>query len=247
MSALAIEERPRPAAVRGANATTSVLLVGGDRLECEALELRFSRGEFAVVAAVRRGGDGVLEAERHQPDVVVLELELPDLAGAEACARILESAPGAAVVAVSGHASHGSVAAALRAGARAFLVPEDEPGHLDLASTIRCVLRGEHVLAPRATAALLGQPDPAQGGEPEGPTLSRQELRILGLAAQGLSNREIGMRVYLSRYTVKEYLSNAMRKLGATSRVEAVLEASRRGLLDAPPEQGERGVVVSLR
>jgi DNA-binding NarL/FixJ family response regulator len=247
VSALAIEERPRPAAVRGANATTRVLLVGGDRLECEALELRFSRGEFAVVAAVRRGGDGVLEAERHQPDVVVLELELPDLAGADVCARILESAPGAAVVAVSGSASQGSVAATLRAGARAFLVAEEEIGHLDLAAAIRCVLRGEHVLAPGATAALLRQVGPVQPRPPDGPALSRQELRMLALAAQGLSNREIGVRVYLSRYTVKEYLSNAMRKLGATSRVEAVLEASRRGLLDAPAEPIERGVLVPLR
>ena len=84
-----------------------------------------------------------------------------------------------------------------------------------------------HPLDPRAAAAALGARRPA-------PRLSDQELRVLELAAQGCTNREIGTRLYLSRHTVKEYLSNAMRKLEVDSRVEAVVEASRRGLLEAP-------------
>ena len=112
------------------------------------------------------------------------------------------------------------VAAAAEAGAVAYLVKDVEGA--ELLDAVRRAAAGERVVDPRAGAAIF-QPRPS---------LSSQELRVLALAAEGCTNREIAGRLHLSRHTVKEYLSNAMRKLGVDSRVSAVVEANRRGLLD---------------
>jgi DNA-binding NarL/FixJ family response regulator len=112
------------------------------------------------------------------------------------------------------------VAAAAEAGAAAYLVKDLERPHL--LDAVRRAAAGERVVDPRAGAAIFRAPA----------ALSNQELRVLALAAEGCTNREIAGRLFLSRHTVKEYLSNAMRKLGVDSRVSAVVEASRRGLLD---------------
>jgi DNA-binding NarL/FixJ family response regulator len=138
---------------------------------------------------------------------------------------VLEAAPAAAVAFLSAYVDPELVAAAADAGASAYLLKDAE--ELDLADAVRRLARGERLVDPRAAAAALGARRPA-------PRLSDQELRVLELAAQGCTNREIGTRLYLSRHTVKEYLSNAMRKLEVDSRVEAVVEAGRRGLIEPP-------------
>jgi two-component system response regulator DevR len=112
------------------------------------------------------------------------------------------------------------VTAAAEAGAAAYLVKDLEGA--ELLDAVRRVAAGERLVDPRAGAAVFQSRA----------SLSGQELRVLALAAEGFTNREIGSRLFLSRHTVKEYLSNAMRKLGVDSRVAAVVEANRRGLLD---------------
>src|SRR5947209_1406458 len=114
----------------------------------------------------------------------------------------------------------GRFAAPAGAGAAAYLVEDLE--RVDLLDAVRRVAAGGRLVDPRAGAAVFR----ARA------SLSSQELRVLTLAAEGFTNREIGSRLFLSRHTVKEYLSNAMRKLGVDSRVSAVVEANRRGLLD---------------
>jgi DNA-binding NarL/FixJ family response regulator len=166
--------------------------------------------DVAVVGEAGTGAEAVAEAARLRPDVVVL-----DETFSNACREIR-----AAVVVLSTSVAPDLVAAAAEAGAAAYLVKDLEAA--DLLDAVRRVAAGERLVDPRAGAAVLQA----------GASLSSQELRVLRLAAEGFTNREIGSRLYLSRHTVKEYLSNAMRKLGVDSRVSAVVEASRRGLLD---------------
>jgi two-component system response regulator DesR len=134
----------------------------------------------------------------------------------------LERVPAAAVALFSSSIEPELVAAAADAGAAAYLCKDLEG--VDFLDAVRRVAAGERLVDPRAGEA-------AFRAHASRTPLSSQELRVLRLAAQGCTNREIGSRLFLSRHTVKEYLSNAMRKLGVDGRVAAVVEANRRGLL----------------
>lgn len=202
-----------------------VLLVDDHRVVREGLRRCLDGPDVTVVGEAATGAAAIAAAARLRPDVVVLDARLPDISGPLVCAALTKRAPGPAVAFLSAYVEPQLVAQAAEAGASAYLLKDAE--ELDLADAVRRIARGERLVDPRAAAAALG----AHGPEPR---LSNQELRVLRLAAEGLTNREIGARLYLSRHTVKEYLSNAMRKLEVASRVEAVVEAGRRGLLEAP-------------
>jgi len=190
--------------------TVRVLVADGYPVVRAGLRQFLRARDIAVVGEAATAAEAVSAASRLRPDVVVLDSAL-----AEAC-RQIETA----VVIVATSVAPDLVAAAGKAGAAAYLVKDLEGP--ELLAAVRRVAAGERLVDPRAGAAALQT----------GASLSSQELRVLTLAAEGFTNREIGSRLYLSRHTVKEYLSNAMRKLGVDSRVSAVVEASRRGLLD---------------
>jgi DNA-binding NarL/FixJ family response regulator len=205
--------------------TVHVLLVDDHRVVREGLRRCLDAPDLAVVGEAATGAAAIAAAAELEPDVVVLDARLPDLPGARVCSALLEARPSVAVAFLSAYLDPQLVAAAADAGASAYLLKDVE--ELDLADAVRRVAAGERLFDPRAAAAAIGARGPT-------PRLSDQELRVLELAAQGCTNREIGARLYLSRHTVKEYLSNAMRKLEVDNRVEAVVEASRRGLIETP-------------
>jgi two-component system response regulator DevR len=190
--------------------TVRVLVADGYPVVRSGLRRFLDAPDVAVVGEAATAAEAVSAAAGLRPDVVVLDATLAD-----ACREIP-----AAVVVLSTSIAADLVAAAAEAGAAAYLVKDLEgPALLD---AVRRVARGERLVDPRAGAAMF------RGSA----SLSSQELRVLALAAQGCTNREIAGRLFLSRHTVKEYMSHAMRKLGVDSRVSAVVEASRRGLLD---------------
>jgi DNA-binding NarL/FixJ family response regulator len=203
-----------------------VLLIDSHPVVRVGLRTLLPVDEFTVVAQAHDGAEAIDAAERQQPDVVLLEADLPDRPGPAVCAAILERAPRAAVIVFSANRDDDSTRAAVEAGARGYLLKDAES--LDLAEVIRRVLEGENVFDQRVAGALVPSGTPSAGA----PKLSERELNVLRLAAEGLTNSEIGARLYLSRHTVKEYLSHAMRKLNVTNRVEAVLRASRLGLIE---------------
>ena len=211
---------------------TRVLVVENHRLVRQGIRSELSGLGFVVTEAAT-GLDGIAAASEQRPDVVVLDFELPDRPGAEICAAILERHPSAAIVGLSEHDDEASVRAALDAGVRAYLLRNADD--LDLPRAIERALAGESVIDPRAAAALLSP----RGGEQQ-PKLSSQELKVLRLVAEGLTNPEIGASLYLSRHTVKEYVSHAMHKLEATNRIEAVRKATALGLIEGVgPPPGE--------
>jgi DNA-binding NarL/FixJ family response regulator len=206
--------------------TARVLLVEPNRLVRQGIRAELSQNGADVVAEATTAREAMTAADEHRPDVIVLDLDLND-AGA-ACRTLAEST---SVVALAKRNDQASVEAAISAGARAYLLKDSDD--LDLAGTIVRVLQGERVIDPRAAAAMI---DARTTNEPK---LSGQELKVLRLAAEGLTNPEIGARLYLSRHTVKEYLSHAMRKLEATNRIEAVRKATELGLIEGAPRTAE--------
>ena len=195
--------------------TVRVLLADGYPVVRSGLRQFLRASDVVVVGEAATAAEAVSAAAHLRPDVVVLDAALVD-----ACRQVLAQAPGTEIVVLATSPAPDLVASAAEAGAVAYLVKDVEGA--ELLDAVRRAAAGERVVDPRAGAAIF-QPRPS---------LSSQELRVLALAAEGFTNREIAVRLHLSRHTVKEYLSNAMRKLGVDSRVSAVVEANRRGLLD---------------
>jgi DNA-binding NarL/FixJ family response regulator len=210
--------------------STRVLVVEGHRLVRQGIRSELSDADGLVVTEASSGAEAIAAAAEQRPDVVVLASELLDRSASEVCAAILERHPAAAIIFLAEHSDEASVHTALDAGARAYLLRDADD--LDLPRAIERALAGESVIDPRAAAALLS----SRGGAQQ-PKLSSQELKVLRLVAEGLTNPEIGASLYLSRHTVKEYVSHAMHKLEATNRIEAVRKATALGLIEGvgPP------------
>lgn len=203
-----------------------VLLVEPNRIVRQGLRAELSQNGADVVAEATSAAEALTVAEKERPDVVILDLAV---AGASAACRTLaENAP---VIVLTSDNDEASVQAAIASGARAYLLKDSDD--VNLVDAIARVLRGERVIDPRAAAAVL------ESRRTDGPKLSAQELKVLRLAAEGLTNPEIGARLYLSRHTVKEYLSHAMRKLEAANRIEAVRKATELGLIEGAPRPAE--------
>ncbi len=203
----------------------TVLLCDRQPVVREGLRSWLRADEFDVVAEVDDATEAVIQAERLRPEIAILGAATSDHAVAPACVGIADRSPETATVVLAAAVDDDEVLKAAHAGARAYLLKDSLDAGLP--SVLRRVASGERVVdAAAASAVFRAQHELAR------PSLTHQELNVVRLAAEGCTNREIGERLYLSRHTVKEYLSTAMRKLEVGSRVEAAVEADRRGLLD---------------
>jgi two-component system nitrate/nitrite response regulator NarL len=183
------------------------------------------RGEPAlvVVGAAESGRAALERASELKPDLVLLDLRLPDMLAPEVVVGLRELVPAARVVVFTAHGDHHGVQAALDAGAHGALLKD--AAATDLAAALRRVLRGERVSDPRIVPGAAGRTALQRSG------LTRREYEVLRLAAQGRTNPEIAETTGLARNTVKTYLQSALHKLGARNRVEAIGKASEAGLL----------------
>jgi DNA-binding NarL/FixJ family response regulator len=193
----------------------------------EGLRSWLRADDFEVVAEVESAAEAVIAAERLRPEILILGVSASERTVAAACVAITDRSPGTATVVLADELDDGEVLDAALAGARAYLLKETVDANLP--NVLRRIAAGDQVVDAAAAAALFRAQQQSVR-----PALTDQELKIVRLAAEGCTNREIGRRLYLSRHTVKEYLSKAMRKLEVGSRVEAAVEAGRRGLLEAP-------------
>jgi two-component system, NarL family, response regulator DevR len=207
-----------------------VVVVEPNRIVRQGIRADLERnGNVEIAAEVPAMADAIAAVRREPPDIVVLGCG--DVL--VACQAVATHAPSARIIVLAEPTEAEAAPAVLDAGARAYLLKDAED--LDLAGAVERVVAGESVIDPRAAAALIDS-----RRNPPGPTLSRQEVRIVALVAEGLTNPEIGKRLHLSRHTVKEYLSHAMRKLEVTNRMEAVRKATELGIIEGLGGQPDR-------
>ncbi|HVM12156.1 MAG TPA: response regulator transcription factor [Actinomycetota bacterium] len=182
--------------------------------------------DIEVVGEASTGAQAVDVVARTSPDMVLLDVRMPDMDGIEATGEITSRFPGVNVVMLTGSDDRRLVLAAVRAGARGYILKTREAE--TLAGTLRLVAEGNLVIDPEVAAAVgeeLAGGAPAHG-------LTDREMEILKLVADGLTNREIGARLYVSADTVKTHLEHVFQKLGASDRTAAVAQALRRGLIE---------------
>ncbi|WP_375400488.1 response regulator [uncultured Amnibacterium sp.] len=170
-----------------------------------------------VVGSAGSATEGLALVQRHRPDVVVMDLHLPDRSGVEATRQVLVAAPESRVLVLTMDSADATVVAALRAGARGYLLKEAAAETIGAA--IRTVLHGDLVLGARFAArlpALLTPPTGVSDGSIRG--LSPREVQIVELIAAGCSNAEIGRRLFLAEKTVRNNVTAILAKTGATDR-----------------------------
>ncbi len=184
------------------------------------------RGEpsLVVVGSAESGRTALERAPELAPDLVLLDLRLPDMLAPEIVVGLREVVPEARIVVFTAHGDHHGVQAALDAGAHGALLKD--VAATDLVDALRRVLHGERVTDPRMVPG-----DVNRGAALARSGLTRREYEVLRLAAQGRTNPEIAETTGLARNTVKTYLQAALHKLGARNRVEAIGKASEAGLL----------------
>jgi len=179
------------------------------------------RPEFQVVAEAGTAADAVAEARRFEPDLVVMDVRLPDGSGIEACREIRSELPNTRVVMLTSYPDEDAVLSAIVAGASGYLLKQVRAR--DLVAALEAVGRGESLLDPAVTGRVLervrriatsDQPD-------ELAQLTAQEQKILLLVAEGKTNKEIAGDVFLSDKTVKNYVSSILAKLNLERRAQA--------------------------
>jgi DNA-binding NarL/FixJ family response regulator len=200
--------------------------------------LRLLLGQQADFEIVGEAGDGLAALEsvrRLIPDVVLMDLRMPNLGGAEATRRIKAEAPAVKVIVLTTFEEDAEVFSALRAGAAGFLL-KDAPSE-KLCEAIRLAARGETWLQPSVAAKLVAEfgrlsPRPARLAPVTLPEpLSVREREVLCCLADGMSNKEIGRRLAISEGTVKNHMSQILGKLQVLDRTQAALRARELGLL----------------
>jgi DNA-binding NarL/FixJ family response regulator len=202
-----------------------VLLADDHALVRAGLEelLRTTEG-IDVVGAAADGAEAVRMAAERAPDVVLMDLEMPELDGIEATRRLLERSSAAAVVILTSFSDRERILQALDAGAVGYVLKDAEPH--ELVAAIRAAARGESPLAPKAASAVLG----ARRERAPAAELTEREREVLSLVGAGLQNKQIARRLGISEKTVKAHLTSVFRQLGVFDRTQAALWAQRHGL-----------------
>jgi DNA-binding NarL/FixJ family response regulator len=200
-----------------------VLVVDDHPIVLDGVALALQRTSFLDLAGyARTGREAISAAELFRPDVVLLDLRLPDMLAPEVIRGLLAKDPTIKIIIFTAYPEHAAVADALAAGAHGMVVKDAE--RADLVDVVRRVAAGERVVCTDDGGRLLSRKLREHG-------LTRREYEILRHVAMGETNPEIAGSLGLTRNTVKTYLQRAMEKLGAHNRVEALARANQLGIL----------------
>jgi len=208
---------PRPVSV------LRLLVVDDHEVVRQGLVALLDRREgFQVVAEAGTVAEAVEQARRHQPEIVIMDVRLPDGSGIEACREIRAEFPTTRVVMLTSYPDEEAVLSAIVAGASGYLLKQIRAR--DLVAALEAVGRGESLLDPAVTEKVLDRIRRIATGSQEADELSQltgQERKILLLVAEGMTNKEIAAEIFLSDKTVKNYVSSILAKLNLERRAQA--------------------------
>lgn len=208
-----------------------ILLVDDHKVLRDGLRaLLESEDDMVVIPEAGTGEEAVALTEQHQPDVIVMDLGLPDMSGLEAIRAIRKTNKQSRIVVLSMYSRREFVVPAIEAGCDGY-VPKSST-HTSLLEAIRVVLRGERFLHPTAATALMESMTSKQSDAEKFTLLSEREQVVVRLSALGFTSREIGEKLFISPKTVDTYRQRAMEKLELEHRSDLIKFALRAGLLE---------------
>jgi two-component system response regulator NreC len=213
--------------------TIRILLADDHTVLRNGLRLLLERQpDFQVIAEARDGLEAVELAKAHSPDVIVMDIAMPNLSGIEAARQIIQHEPGAAVIILSMHADEGYLLRALKAGARGYLLKDAD--EIALVNAVHAVHEGKAFFSPAVSKLLMEdymRQLSHQQGEDSYELLTNREREVLQMLAEGKSNKDIATLLNLSPHTVETHRKAVMQKLNLHSFAEMMLYAIRKGVI----------------
>jgi len=199
------------------------------------------QGNFRVIAEASTGEEAIAKAQEFKPDVAVLDIRMPGLSGIEACRQIVETVEGCRVIMLTSYAEDELLFAAIQAGASGYVLKRI--GDNELIHAVERVSRGEGMLDPAMTATVFAEMRKATEAQHAAAfsDLTPQELSVLALVAEGLTNRQIAVKLYLGEGTVRNYVSSILAKIGLSNRAEAAAFAVKNNINELiPPSASDK-------
>ena len=207
-----------------------LMLADDHRMLREGLRRSMTEEGFDVVGEASDGLEAVKLSEELSPDVILMDVTMPELDGVEAARRIHASQPEVRVVMLTMHADSDVVASAIRAGASGYLVKDCSTE--EIASAVRLAVSGDTALSPQLASSMLHElrklDIPTDDDER---VITRREEEVLQLIADGCSTPEVAAKLFISQKTVKNHLASIYQKLDARDRTQAVVQAVRMGII----------------
>ena len=198
------------------------------------------QGNFRVVAEAETGEEAIEKAQQIHPDVAVLDIRMPGLSGIEACRQIVSTVDDCKVIMLTSYAEDELLFAAIQAGASGYVLKRI--GDNELIHAVERVSRGEGMLDPAMTATVFSEMRKATEAQHAAAfaDLTPQEMAVLALVAEGMTNRQIAVKLYLGEGTVRNYVSSVLAKIGVANRAEAAAYAVRNNIHElVPPSHDE--------
>src|SRR2546428_716992 len=209
-----------------------VLLVDDHELVRQGVASMLAKAEdLTVVGEAKTGREAIETARKELPDVILMDVRMPDMDGLEATRRIKEERSRTAVVILTMHENPAYLREAVRAGAAGYLLKDVSRD--ELIDAIKQISTGGAFIDPQMLKGMLSDLKPTAPAPPQARGLTKREREILALVAEGMSNREIAERLVLSPETVKSHVAAILEKLGVSDRTQAAIYAVRHGLVQS--------------